>query len=215
MGSTTFLYWGTSRDMSLSLPLLRRLAPLLLALLLPAGPALAEGIIKVSLYIEKGSVWDKPAGRALIAEKVNETRRIWFANGGVKLSIIAEKATVFAGAPDAPLTPEDIARYATMHKASAREIVVVFRNASVGRSRAWTEPSLVKANTPVIIIGQAVLERPGTKRDLAHELGHVLLRDETHPSGSKALMNITWAPNNGDQLSPAEKEKAQRYPSQP
>jgi hypothetical protein len=199
--------------MFLARSLLRRLAPLVLALLLPAGPALADGIIKVRLYIEQGSVWDKPEGRTLIGQKVIEARRVWFANGGVKLSINAESVTVFAGAPDTPLTPQDIARYATLHKASAREIVVVFRNASVNTSRAWTEASLVQADTPVIIIGKQVLERPGTKRDLAHELGHVLLRDATHATGMSALMNITWAPDNGDQLSAAEKEKAQRYPS--
>jgi hypothetical protein len=39
------------------------------------------------------------------------------------------------------------------------------------------------------------------------------MRDETHRSGSNDPMNITWAPDNGDQLSRAEKEKAQRYPN--
>src|SRR5207253_1614486 len=52
------------------------------ALLLSFATAAAageSGTIEVRMFVEKGSVWDAAAGRALIAAQANEARRIWFA----------------------------------------------------------------------------------------------------------------------------------------
>jgi hypothetical protein len=185
----------------------------LLVIVLPAitNPKITFEIIKVRIIIEKGSVWNNDKGKQLIKEEIVEARRIWFANVGVKLHI-PDRFTEAEGNPDAAITKDDIVKYATTYGAKAEEIVVIFRNKSVRISRAWTEPELVKSNTPVIIVGKEVFDKAGTKRDLAHELGHVLLRDEQHTNGTNDLMNITWAPNNGDDVRPEQVEKAKKYP---
>jgi hypothetical protein len=169
-------------------------------------------VIKVRIIIEKGSVWNNDKGKQLIKEEIVEARRIWFADAGVKLHI-PDRFTEVEGNPDAAITKDDIVKYAKTYGAKAEEIIVIFRNKSVRISRAWTEPELVKSNTPIIIVGKKVFDKAGTKRDLAHELGHVLLRDEQHTNGPKDLMNITWAPDNGDYVRPEQVEMAKKYPN--
>ncbi|MFQ5568271.1 MAG: hypothetical protein ACE5G0_01265 [Rhodothermales bacterium] len=167
--------------------------------------------IAVRVYIVKGSIWESVAGQDLIRKEVVEARRIWFANVGVKLSI-KPKYTLIEAEADA-LAKEDITRYAATLQAGKRNIVVVFTNKSWKISRAWTEEPLVEANTPVIIVGRQVYDKPGTHRDLAHELGHVLLRDPAHSPGINDLMNITWAPENGEVVTAVQKRKALTYPN--
>lgn len=174
-------------------------------------PLRSNKIIPIKTVIEKGSVWDSPKGRELITEEIDEARRIWFANAGVKVHFL-KNFIIAQGDPNKPITTQDIKNYAITHHADKNMIVVVFRNKSVEESRAWTEPSLVNENTPVIIVGSGVFNNPGTKRDLAHELGHVLLRSEKHSTGINDLMNVTWGSTIGDKLSEDEIKKANKYP---
>ena len=183
---------------------------LLILFLLSANVSYGE-VIRVRIIIEKGSVWESEAGKRQIQQAANEARRIWFAGVGVPLHL-PQNYTTIPGSSDNELTEQDIKSYATTHKAAARDIVVIMRNKSFSRSRAWTESALVASDTPVIIIGRQVFDKPGTNRDLAHELGHVLLRDETHSPGYNDLMNITHAPNNGDTIRTEQADKAKKYP---
>jgi len=62
-------------------------------------------------------------------------------------------------------------------------------------------------------MGRKVYDRPGTMRDLAHEIGHVLLKDPGHSGGLSDLMNIVRTPNNGDFIRPEQKTKVLKYPN--
>lgn len=180
---------------------------LLLMLLMFASESHAGGVVNVHIYVEQGSVWNSPQGNQTIAQEKVQALLIWKSTS-VKINL-SPGVKALQGNPN-QLTLRDMQNYAVTLKATARNIVVVFTNKSVSISRAWTEESLVKANTPVIMIGKEVLQDPGTYRDLAHELGHVLLRDKAHATGSSNLMNI--GANVGEELSEDQKKKAQAYP---
>ena len=70
----------------------------------------------------------------------------------------------------------------------AGRIVVVFADNAKdvdfpgAKPRAFTNASLALTSTPIIIATTRLITKPGTKRDLAHELGHVLLRSGGHVS---------------------------------
>jgi len=134
--------------------------------------------IRVRIFIEKGSVWDSPKGRELIKQETAEAHRIWVGKVGLNLDFDPKISFTSLRVSTGSLLKEDIQRYAVTHKADVRNIVVVYTNSSY--PRGYADDSLVKANTPVILVGKQVYDKPGTKRMFAHELGHVLLRDPDH-----------------------------------
>ena len=76
------------------------------------------------------------------------------------------------------------------------------------KPRAYAEKELITSDTPVILISAQVLDKPGTKRDLAHEFTHVFLRDPADPGGGLRSQGV----NIGDSLTAEDKKKALRYP---
>ncbi|WP_439020420.1 hypothetical protein [Bacillus thuringiensis] len=171
-----------------------------------------EPIIEVSSFIVKGSVWESKQGREIIEKEIGETLRIWDVNVGLNIKL-NEPSTLSNGQPNKKLTKADLTEFAQDLKASELNIVVIFTNKSITISRAFTEPSLVKENKPVIIVGKKVFDKPGTFRDLAHELGHVFLRFPGHEGGPEDLMALGKGPNLGDNVSQKQKEKAKKYPN--
>ncbi len=180
-------------------------------------------VIKISIYIVKGSAWDSSKGRELIRRKIVEARRIWFSNAGVKLSFSNIFATIQGKSKitDYPSgTSDEVKNLAELYKAGLRNIIIVFLDvistpdviagiAIDARPRAYVDKYLVKENRPVILVSSKVLAKPGTERDLAHELGHILLRDPDHESSWSNLMNI--GSNIGDKLTQGQMAKARGY----
>lgn len=186
----------------------------------PIVESYAAEPIRVRIFIEKGSVWDSPKGRELIKQEIKEAYRIWVGKAQVKLKYEPKIDFTPLKASARSLVTEDVQRYAVTHKAKARDIVAVFTDSP--SPRGYADDSLVKANTPVILIGREVYDKPGTKRDLAHELGHVILRDPGHvyydvkgwdPSEWTYGDNImNQKVDCGDRLNSEQKKTARKYP---
>ena len=175
--------------------------------------------VGVRVCIVKGSSWDTdPKGRQLIRQHVIESRRIWFAGARVKVSIkpavqVIEGKLKYSG--NRRSIPPDLAALAAKHGAAARNILCVFTDEVLFdrvSQRGYVHALLVQKDTPVVLISKQVLAKPGTKRTLAHELGHVLLRNPGHEDGRNNLMCWYGGANLGAQLTDPQKESARKYP---
>src|SRR6185369_7234319 len=83
--------------------------------------------------------------------------------------------------------------------------------------RAWVNPPLNERKTPIVLIFKRCLTNQGNKRDLAHELGHVLIRWEGHPRfhfTGDYLMDQGVTP--GEDLEGEwDRDRVRRYPNVP
>jgi hypothetical protein len=172
-------------------------------------------IIVVTTHIVKGSVWVPKESREIIQQQIDEALRIWRENVGINLTI--KKPVVIEGPKRQEMGllgvgPKELTKFANDLQAEARNIVVVFMNTSRKGSRAYTFHPLVMANTPVIIVGKEVFDKPDLshKLDLAHELARVFLRDQTVGKPGNILAQDT---NTGDEVTKEQQEKARKYPN--
>ena len=186
--------------------------------------AQTQPTIGATVIIIKGSVWDSDKGKKLVEEQISEANRIW-SKEGINLHI-PSNFTIADGDPKSNVTngPTSItARYAKTYDAKADNIIVVFKTKNMEfhdpfsgkdlEDRGWTEPSLVKNDTPVIVIGKEAFGNPGTKRDLAHELCHVLLRQENDYTYGREALLMRQGANIGDLVPWYDVKKAKKYPN--
>ncbi|MBA3766626.1 MAG: hypothetical protein H0W99_06495 [Acidobacteria bacterium] len=199
---------------------------LLLLLVVLATEARAGGVVNVHIYVAQGSVWDSQQGQQQILQDKIQAAGIW-RSVGVDLKFLPNKPL---SNPNKALTEDDIRNYASTLKASARNVVVVYTNNTYKGGRAYTSEALQRANTPVIVVAGESLTDPPTNgyppRDLAHELGHILLRDAGHvyyePGKPKAdqifgdnpatLNLMNQSKNLGTELNEDQKKRAREYP---
>ncbi len=165
---------------------MQRLLSAVMACLVFSSFVQAGGQITLRPVIVKGSAWDNEDGRKLIQAQIDRAKKKW-AKQGIQLDALPVE-TLPPGQASLTYTTysEGIKALAKDLHANAREIPVVFTDTIIpwwlprlfgAHPRGWTEPSLVKDNAPVILISSEAKRNPGARRDLTHELAHVLLRD--------------------------------------
>ena len=180
-----------------------------------------DPVINVNTYVVQGSVWDGPAGTLKIQDQIQEATKIC-PGAGVNI-VYNSSITKIYGDPDKE-SKSIRENWAKTLNASERNIVLVFSNKAkvLGgyNNRAYTEASLVKANTntPVMVIGARPYSEPGTKRDVAHETGHVLFRsgEEVNRGAWEVLTGTSGnLMNQGKDISniltQEQKDKAKEY----